>query len=70
MLIAPCKDCPDRKVGCHSSCDKYKSFQAYNKELKESKYASNSTKIDYIEHLQLSKRRMRENRGNFKSTTK
>lgn len=20
---APCKDCPDRKVGCHSECKKY-----------------------------------------------
>lgn len=20
---APCKDCPDRKVGCHSVCEKY-----------------------------------------------
>ena len=21
--MGPCKDCPDRYVGCHSKCDKY-----------------------------------------------
>lgn len=24
---APCKDCPDRKVGCHSVCKKYIEWQ-------------------------------------------
>lgn len=24
----PCKDCPDRSVGCHSSCPKWKDWQA------------------------------------------
>lgn len=23
MSNAPCKDCPDRVVGCHSACEKY-----------------------------------------------
>lgn len=27
MVTAPCKDCKDRFVGCHSSCDKYKEFR-------------------------------------------
>lgn len=22
----PCKDCTDREIGCHSSCEKYKGF--------------------------------------------
>ena len=26
VLVAPCKDCPDRKVRCHSVCEKYKQF--------------------------------------------
>lgn len=26
-MDAPCKDCPDRVVGCHSSCEKYKAFR-------------------------------------------
>lgn len=24
---SPCKDCPDRQVGCHSSCEKYKDYK-------------------------------------------
>lgn len=27
-MIAPCKDCPDRHIGCHSECEKYLSFKA------------------------------------------
>lgn len=27
---APCKDCPDRFVGCHSGCERYASFKAQN----------------------------------------
>lgn len=26
MISAPCKDCPDRKIGCHSECDKYADY--------------------------------------------
>ena len=32
----PCIDCPDRKVGCHGKCDKYKKFKdKMNKMRKE-----------------------------------
>ena len=27
---APCKGCPDRHVGCHSVCDRYKEFKEQN----------------------------------------
>lgn len=26
-MICPCKDCQNRKVGCHGSCEAYKEFQ-------------------------------------------
>ena len=26
-IQAPCLDCPDRKVGCHSECPKYAEFK-------------------------------------------
>ena len=49
-LSSPCKDCPDREVGCHSKCSKYKVFRiAQNginkRELKEKAIA---TRIDSI----------------------
>ena len=35
MNKAPCKDCPDRKVGCHSTCEKYLEFRKERDELNE-----------------------------------
>lgn len=33
-MKAPCKDCPDREVGCHGKCDKYAQFkEERNKEI-------------------------------------
>lgn len=26
-ITAPCKDCEDRKIGCHGTCEKYKDFK-------------------------------------------
>lgn len=28
MIVSPCKDCPERFVGCHSSCEKYKQYRS------------------------------------------
>lgn len=33
MLKPPCKDCPDRYVGCHSTCEKYIAYDKSRKEL-------------------------------------
>lgn len=27
-LIAPCKDCEERQIGCHSTCEKYLQYRA------------------------------------------
>lgn len=32
---ATCKDCKDRTVGCHGTCEKYKAFEEENKKYKE-----------------------------------
>ena len=34
-MRAPCKDCPDRTVGCHGRCERYQAFR----ELKEKECA-------------------------------
>ena len=31
-VVAPCKDCEDRVVNCHSTCDKYISWKKLMKE--------------------------------------
>lgn len=33
MREVPCKDCQDRKVNCHSDCEKYKEFSEERKSL-------------------------------------
>ena len=33
-MKSPCLDCPDRHLGCHSTCEKYISFQKLHKEEK------------------------------------
>lgn len=41
-MKVPCKDCKDRIVGCHSTCEKYISFQNYNNKIKEKKTLYNN----------------------------
>ncbi len=36
-MKAPCLNCPDRKVGCHSECTKYLKFQQHKALLREQK---------------------------------
>ena len=33
LKSGPCKDCPDRVVGCHSTCERYLSFMKEQKEM-------------------------------------
>ena len=37
MRKAPCKDCPDRFVGCHSVCVEYAKFKAQAEKIREEK---------------------------------
>lgn len=34
-------DCPDRRAGCHTTCEKYKKFEAANKDERERRYLEN-----------------------------
>lgn len=34
QTIYPCKDCPDRHLGCHDGCEKYKAIKEKDTELK------------------------------------
>jgi ribosomal protein S4 len=59
MNKAPCKDCPDRKVGCHSTCKKYLAFRQERIELnkkiykqKEAEYAEFSRYMKALKEKQ------------------
>lgn len=32
-VAAPCKGCPDHKLGCHSGCERYAEYRAYREEI-------------------------------------
>ena len=53
-LSAPCKDCGDRVIGCHSTCDKYRQFANERKEYVRKVKACRRKDRDYIEARQAS----------------
>lgn len=42
MMNVPCYNCPDRCVGCHSTCEKYKAFRAVCDKANEARRKENS----------------------------
>lgn len=38
-MYCPCKDCPDRHVGCQGECDKYKAFREDLDKVNAQRYA-------------------------------
>lgn len=55
QINAPCKDCPDRHMGCHGTCDLYKDYERAKLEY----YAEKEKKWSEIE-----KYKIRRNRRN------
>ena len=53
-LSAPCKDCGDRVIGCHSTCDKYKQFADERKEYVRKVKACKRKEREYMEVKQTS----------------
>ena len=48
MVTQPCKDCPGRHTGCHSSCDRYAEFCRENQEQKDAIKAIRAEKIQIL----------------------
>ena len=44
-MNAPCKDCSDRVVGCHGTCEKYQAFRKERDEFIEKMRMINSAKF-------------------------
>jgi hypothetical protein len=57
MNKAPCKNCPNRKVGCHSTCQKYLDFRKEVDKINKIKFAEKEQRRLIAEHnFALSKR--------------
>ena len=37
-MKAVCYDCPDRKVGCHSTCEAYKKFAEQREQINHARF--------------------------------
>ena len=47
-MKAPCKDCPDRYLGCHDHCEKYKEFDAERKRIHDISEKQHQIDYDYF----------------------
>lgn len=45
---SPCKDCPNRYVGCHSSCDAYISYRGKNDNARDNERKQKDAMHDYM----------------------
>ena len=34
-VVAPCKDCQERKIGCHTDCERFSDYRKATEESKE-----------------------------------
>ena len=67
-MNAPCKDCPDRVLGCHSVCEKYKHFheeRTRELEQKRMEYLTNPFGNDYFRRNLKLKQRLKQS-GNYR----
>ncbi|MBO5969291.1 MAG: hypothetical protein J6S14_12425 [Clostridia bacterium] len=46
-MQSPCKDCPDRKLGCHSICEKYIEYTKFREELRRKRQEAYRQDHDY-----------------------
>ena len=57
-MNAPCKNCADRFVGCHATCEKYKQYTIENEILKQEIFMVKSN-INAIDELAIKRSRKR-----------
>lgn len=53
--IKACKGCQDRKVGCHSQCEKYKELQEHYAKVRQERIRAND--LLYYEKEVMAKRK-------------
>lgn len=64
MLKPPCKDCTDRKVGCHSICEKYLVYDEERKRINSERAKYRQLENDLVAVQMTMKKRDRKNENN------
>lgn len=57
MNDAPCKDCEERKLGCHSICPRYRDFCEKNEERKERLKEERQQREDFVRSVYSAQRK-------------
>lgn len=64
-MNAPCKDCSDRQVGCHSTCEKYIVFSKEKRQRNEIiKKAKHEQNLFYSPYHRYKRNKMRAEKSN------
>lgn len=58
----PCKDCPERTVGCHAKCEKYIVWKEKDSQIKEANRGVSRAMKDIIDYKLIMKNRRRKRR--------
>lgn len=66
FVDSPCKDCPDREVGCHGRCDKYQEYVKKKDELMAKYKKENYLQRELAEDKYNQMARMRKAKINWK----
>jgi hypothetical protein len=61
-IKCPCKDCADRLVGCHSTCEKYKEYKQLLSELPKDK--REDVYLSYFANVIFRERKKKNERNN------
>lgn len=63
MIKATCKDCPERREGCHTECEKYREFLKRLKEVQSRRKKETFYNSVTIEAIYRGKEKARKRRG-------
>lgn len=58
-MTAPCKDCPNRVVGCHSTCEQYIKYKEEQESVRRSRRAESEKHVYAIQSIMERKRKRR-----------
>lgn len=59
-IIYPCKDCSDRRIGCHSECEKYKDCTDKARQIRDQRAINNQKDDDKFQAIIRTEKRMRK----------
>ena len=59
-MVAPCKDCKDRYVSCHSTCERYKDRRKHFDEEKERILKIRHEELDFTKRKMAGIRKMKK----------